>query len=126
MLSFLANFSHKQEIKESLDEILVGEIVTAMAERNYPTIGFTAHSDYQRIRFKVIDDPVLHSVTITLDRKTGGLASAILGDKATLQIMCETKNYLADPDDLLSMYSTDFKNLFKISFGGIKLNHQFP
>ena len=124
MLSFLSNFSHKREIKESLDEILVGEIVAAMSKRSYPTINFWAHSDYQRIRFKTIDDPVLHSITITLDRKTGGLASAIVGDKATLNIMCETKNYLADPDDLLDMYRTDFKNLFKLSFAGIKLNHQ--
>ncbi len=124
MLSFLSSFNHKKEIKESLDEILIGEIVAAMAKRNYPTIGFRADSDCQLVRFLAVDDPVLYSVAITLDRKTAGLVSAVIGDWATIKIVCETKNYLADPDDLLNMYKTDFKNLFKISFGDIKLNHQ--
>ncbi|MEQ8190150.1 MAG: hypothetical protein ABRQ39_19420 [Candidatus Eremiobacterota bacterium] len=127
MLSFLQSFSHKQEMKESRDEMLVGEIVTVMVDSGYPAIGFWAEGDFQRIRFKVVDDPVLYSITITLDRKTGGdfVSGAIFGDKATLKIICEIKNFLADPDDLLNMYKTDLQNMFKIPIlGGIKLDHQ--
>ena len=55
------------------------------------------------IRFKPLNDPVLHSVVITLDRKTGGsaLQQAIIGSKATITVQAEVKNYMADPDDLI-------------------------
>ena len=132
MLSFLHNFSseksHANEMRESRDEILIGEIVTIMVEKGYPPIGFWASSDYQRVRFRALNDPILYSVTITLDRKTGGgaISSAILGDKATLTFVCEIKNYLADPDDLIKMYKVDFLNIYKIPvMGRIKIDHQF-
>ncbi len=127
MLSFLAQFNHKAEIRESKDEMLVGEIVRAMARNGCPTIAFRAHDDRQRIRFKTIADATLHSVWITLDRKTGtgALSAALLGSKATLTISAEVKNLVTDPDDLVAMYRTDLANLFKMPMlGGIKLNHE--
>lgn len=36
MLGFLQNFAHKSEMRESRDEMLVGEIVRAMARRGHP------------------------------------------------------------------------------------------
>lgn len=127
MLSFLQNFNHKAEIRESKDEILIGEIVRAMARQGYPSIQFTASDDIQRVRFRTVGDPVLHSVFITLDRKsgTGALSAALLGSKATLRVTAEVKNRLADPDDLINMYRTDIANLFKLPvLGGVKLNHE--
>ncbi len=127
MLNLLSKFSHRSEIRESRDEILVGEIVRALARRGYPSIGFTVDADRQVLRFKTVKDPVLSYVYITLDRKTGdnALTLALLGTKATLTIAAEVKNYVADPDDLVRMYRTDFANLFKLpALGGIKLNHE--
>ncbi len=127
MLNLMGKFSHKAEIRESKDEILVGEIVRAMARRGYPTIGFTADTDLQRVKFKTVKDPVLSYAYITLDRKTGGgvISSALLGAKATLTIAAEVKNHVADPDDLVAMYRTDFANIFKLPvMGGVKLNHE--
>ncbi len=71
MFKLLNQFNHKAEIRESQDEMLVGEIVRAMARQGHPAVAFRAHSDRQAMRFKTISDPVLHSVWITLDRKTG-------------------------------------------------------
>lgn len=127
MFNLLAQFAHKAEMRESKDEILVGEIVRAMFRQGFPSIQFRAGDDRQLVRFKTISDPVLHTVTVILDRKTGGsaLQEAILGSKATLRITAEVKNYMADPDDLLAMYKTDLANLFKMpAIGGIKLNHE--
>lgn len=127
MFGLMANFNHKAEIRESKDEILVGEIVRAMARQGYPSVAFRADSDRQVMRFLTISDPVLHSLWVVLDRKTGTgvLSSALLGSKATLRITAEVKNYITDPDDILSMYATDLKNLFKMpAVGGIKLNHE--
>ena len=127
MFSFLQSFAHKAEMRESKDEMLVGEIVRAMARKGFPAIMFQAGNDRQRMRFKCVGHKVLHSVYIDLDRKTGGsaLQEAILGSKATLAVAAEVKNRIADPDDLVAMYKTDLQNLFKMPvMGGIKLNHE--
>jgi len=127
MFNFLAQFNHKAEIRESKDEILVGEIVRSMARAGYPSIAFRAHSDRQVVRFKAIRDPMLQSVNIILDRRsgTGMVSAALIGSKATLTITAEVRNRLTDPDDLIEMYKTDLANLFKMPMmGGIKLNHE--
>lgn len=127
MFGILANFKHAAEIRESKDEILVGELVRAMARQGYPACGFSAHSDWQRVAFRTVGDPVLHQVYLTLNRMTGSsaLGEALLGSKATLTVTAEVKNLMADPDDLLAMYRTDLANLFKMpALGGIKLNHE--
>ena len=127
MFSMLSQFKHGREMRESKDEILVGEIVRAMARMQNPAIGFRAGDGQQSIRFKPKKDEVLFAISITLDRKTGGstVSQALLGSKATLLVQAEVKNYLADPDDLIHMYKTDLQNMFKIpALGNIKLNHQ--
>ncbi|MEQ1572335.1 MAG: hypothetical protein ABMA64_42320 [Myxococcota bacterium] len=127
MFSLLQSFAHKAEIRESKDEILVGEVVRAMARQGFPAIQFTAGGDIQRVRFRTIGDPVLNSVFVTIDRKTGSgaISAALIGSKATVRITAEVKNRMADPDDLIKMYRTDLANLFKMPvLGGIKLNHE--
>lgn len=127
MLSLLQNFNNKSELRESKDEILVGEIVRAMARQGWPATKFMASDDRQVVRFRTPRDPLLHHVWITLDRKTGGsgLSEMLMGSKATLTVSCEIKNRLSDPDDLIKMYKTDFANLLKMPMiGGIKVNHQ--
>jgi hypothetical protein len=127
MLSFLSKFEHRREMRESKDEILVGELVYAMSQLNYPVIRFRADAGRQAITFKPRQAPVLNTVTIILDRKTGdgAISQALVGSKATLTFQAEVKNYLADPDDLLHMYRTDLQNLFKMPIlGETRLNHQ--
>jgi hypothetical protein len=114
-------------MRESKDEILLGEIIAAMARLGYPAFGFKAGTGQQSVRFKPLNDEVLYAINVTLDRKTGGssLGDALLGSKAIIRLQLEVKNFLADPDDLINMYKTDFQNMFKVTaLGGIKLNHQ--
>lgn len=127
MFSMLSNFSHKREMRESKDEILIGNVIAAMARLGYPAVGFRADAGDQMVRFKPVNDDVLYAIVITLDRKTGGsaISDALLGSKAVIRLQLEVKNFLADPDDLIKMYATDFKNIFKMTMlGDIKLNHQ--
>lgn len=127
MLSFMSSFANKAELRESKDEMLVGEIVRAMARKHWPAIAFRATGDRQWVQFRVVGDPILHGAYVTLDRKTGGgvISQALIGSKATLTIAAEIKNKLTDPDDLVKMYRTDLANLFKMPImGGIKLNHE--
>lgn len=127
MLSFLNQFKHNQEMRESKDEILVGELVRAMARLGSPAMGFWANAGAQVVRFKPTRDPILHSALVIVDRKTGDsvIQQAIVGSKAVLTIQAEIKNYLADPDDLLHMYRTDMQNIFKFPLmGDVRLDHQ--
>ncbi len=127
MFDLIANFNYKAELRESKDEILVGELVRAMARIGWPTVAFRAGNDRQLIQFRAVGHPVLHTVAVVLDRRTGtgALSQAVFGSKATLAITGEVKNRMSDPDDLLEMYRTDLANLFKMPvLGGIKLNHE--
>ena len=125
-LSFLQQFSHKSEMRESEDEIMLGEIIYLFSKRGWPMVELQANSDLQQVEFRCVDDPVVHRVQIRLDRKTGtGIVSQMmLGSKATFRMTVETKNLTADPDDLLEQWSTDLKNIAKIPIlGQIKVNH---
>jgi hypothetical protein len=127
MISILNKFNNRAEIRESKDEILVGEIVRAMARQGHVSIAYYADTDRQRVTFKTLKDPVLSYIHVVLDRKTGGgmVSQALLGAKATLTFTAEVKNYIADPDDLLNMYRTDLANMFRLPvLGGIRLNHE--
>jgi hypothetical protein len=127
LLDFFANRERKAELRESKDEIMVGEIVRAMSRKGWPTVHFFSTDDFQRVKFKAITDPVLSSIYVTLNRVTGtgAVGSALFGSKATLFVTCEVRNYLADPDDLVSMYKTDLANLFKLSWKDVRVNHEY-
>lgn len=127
MLDFFANRASKAELRESKDEIMVGEIIRAMSRKGWPTVHFFSNDDFQRVKFKATTDPVLSAVYVTLNRVTGSgaLGSALLGSKATLFVTCEVRNYLADPDDLVAMYKTDLANLFKLSWKDVRVNHEY-
>lgn len=127
LMSFFADRERKAELRESKDEMMVGEVVRAMSRKGWPATGFYAHSDFQRVKFKALTDDVFSTVYITIDRKsgTGALSEALMGSKATVMITGEVKNFLADPDDLVAMYKTDLANLFKISWADVKINHEY-
>jgi hypothetical protein len=137
LLGIVNKFKHKGEIRESKDEILVGEIVYLFSLQGWACMGFTRRmlgveitattDDMQNVRFRTVNDPVLHSVHLRLDRKTGSgaLSAALVGSKATLYIKGEVKNLMADPDDLIKQWSTDIKNILKVPLmGQVKVNHE--
>ena len=137
LLGIVNKFKHKGEIRESKDEIFVGELIYLFSLQGWPCMGFTRRllgvevtattDDAQNVRFRTASDPVLHSLHVRLDRKTGtgALSSALLGSKATLYVKGEVKNLMADPDDLIRQWSTDIKNILKVPLmGQIKVNHE--
>ncbi|AAB99284.1 TPA: hypothetical protein HA335_05990 [Methanocaldococcus jannaschii] len=117
--------THSREYTKSIDEIFVGELINFMykngavlTEINSPTE--SSHS----LTFKFVNHPVLHILRITVDRKIEGMASKILGSQSVLTFEAVIKNDLVEPNDVLVMYQTDFKNMFKIPiFGKVKINH---
>ena len=127
MLKKLMDFANQREMRESRDEMVVGELVLAMAQMGMPATRFQAGSGAQSVRFSTPNDTLLHNVAFTVDRKTGGgaLSEAVIGSKAVITVVAEIKNYLADPDDLVGMWRTDFANITKMPLlGQVKLDHQ--
>ena len=126
LLNISGKFKHRAEVRESKDEILIGEIVRAMAHMGHRADAFAADGETQRMRFRTRDG-VLSYIHIALDRKTGEgrIASAVIGSKATLSVAGEVKNLLSDPDDVVHMWKTDFKNIAKLGMRGqVKVDHE--
>lgn len=127
----LMDYAAKSEMRESRDEIVIGQMIASMARQGYPTVAFNTGTQmdtgFQAITFATPADPVLHTITIVLDRKTGGgrISESLVGSKATLRVTAEVKNFLADPDDLLAMWRTDFANIARMPMlGQVKLDHR--
>lgn len=131
MLKLLTDFAARSEARESRDEAVIGEIVAAMGRQGFPTIEFSTGTSvdtgFQAIKFATPADPVLHTVTVILDRKTGGsaLQEKVIGSKATIRMVAEVKNFVADPDDLLAMWRTDAQNILRMPMmGQVRLDHR--
>lgn len=126
LLKALNTYAHKSELRESKDEILVGEMLRGLSHHGWVCHQLVATGDRQQVGFKVPGDPVLSAVYLVVDRRTGsGAVSAAIGSKTTLAIAAETSNKLSDPDDLAEMWRTDLANLFKVPVRGeVRVNHQ--
>lgn len=120
-------FSAKAELRESKDEMLLGEVVRAMTRRGFVADTFRADSGAQTVRFRAPDDPVLTYLWFTLNRLTGSgtISSKVVGSRATLRLVGEVQNKMSDPDDLIHMWRTDAQNILKVPIlGDLKLNHR--
>lgn len=125
----LQAFAHKRELRESKDEILFGEIIRLMVLKYGPLVEIETSSvgDHKQARFLLQNHPLLYSLTVKVNRWTGdGMVSEkLFGSKGSLTLVAEVKNNVADPDDVLNMWKTDFANITKIPLlGGVKVNHQ--
>lgn len=122
------DFAHSKEMRESKDEMLFGEIVKYMIENYGPLVELeTKLGDKKIARFRTMKHKLLHSITVETNRHTGSgiVSDTIAGTRAGITVVAEVKNYVADPDDVLNMWKTDFQNIGKIPLlGGIKVDHQ--
>lgn len=117
LLKFFSDLSQSFSEFTSRDEMVFGEMIRIFQKRGYPCIGFTAKEGYQSGRF-LIEGEVLFAIKVTLDKKVGGAG--------LLSITAEVRNKMADPDDMITMFKTDFSNIAKIPLlGAIKVNHEY-
>jgi len=126
LLNALNSYAHKSELRESKDEIVFGEVVRGLSHHGWACHQLVAHGDRQQVGFKVPGHDVLSAVSIVIDRRTGsGAVSQALGSKTTVGLAAEMRNKVTDPDDLATMWRTDFANLFKVPVAGeVRINHQ--
>lgn len=117
MLKQLTSMFQAYQEMTSKDEIIFGEVIRYMVESGRPMVNFQASEGYQRARF-LMNEEVLHTLDVTLDKKVASIS--------TLTLKGTCRNKLADPDDMISMYKTDFQNILKMPiFGQMKINHEY-
>lgn len=117
LLKFLTNVSQALQEMTSKDEMVFGEIVRIMEKEGYPCIAFHASPGFQSGRF-LLQGPVVFALTVTLDKKIAG--------QGLMSLTAEVRNKLADPDDMIAMFKTDFGNIMKVPLlGQIKVNHEY-
>jgi hypothetical protein len=117
LLKFFSDLSQSYTEFTAKDEVVFGEIVRIFQSKGFPCIGFSADEGYQSGRF-FIDGEVLFAIQVVLDKKMAG--------RGFLSITAEVRNKMADPDDMITMFKTDFSNIAKIPLlGQIKINHEY-
>lgn len=117
LLKFFSDLTQSITEFTSKDEIVFGEIVRIFDKKGFPCIGFQASQGYQSGRFLIQGD-VLFAIRVVLDKKVAGAG--------LLSITAEVRNKMADPDDMITMFKTDFSNIAKIPLlGQIKINHEY-
>ena len=98
LFSAVTNYAHKAELRESKDEIVVGELIRGLSHRGWTMFQLVAHSDRQQMGFKIPGDPVISRAFILVDRRTGsGALTAGLGSKTTVRFAAEMRHLVADP-----------------------------
>ena len=60
--------SHERELLESRDEIVIGEVISAMMEAGRPVIGIESDVDYHRVQFLADREAPMHAVVVAIDR----------------------------------------------------------
>lgn len=126
LLKNMNSYAHKSELRESTDEIVVGEVIRGFSHQGWSCHQVAATNDRQQVGFKLPGDDVLSAVYLVIDRRTGsGAVSQALGSRTTVAIAAEARNKVRDPDDPAAMWRTDLGNLFKVPVHGeVRVNHQ--
>ncbi len=125
IFDFAANRSHKIELRDSIDEIFIGELIHYMYKNNAVLVELQSiDENNHELSFKFKDNPVLYLLNINISRKVGGVASKIVGSQSTISFEAVIRNEVVEPEDIVKMYKSDFKNIAKTSlFGNIVIDH---
>ena len=126
LFNTMTNYAHKSELRESKDEIVCGQLLAGLSHLGWRPYRIVADSDKQTLGFKLPGDDVLSAVYVMVDRKSGsGAISQSMGSRTVLGFTAEMRNKVTDPDDLATMWRTDFANLFKVPVAGeVRINGQ--
>lgn len=120
-------FNAKSTIRESKDEMLLGELVRSLSRRGFVADRFVANEGEQLVRFRAPADDSLTYLWLGLDQwaGTGRVTAKIAGARASLRLNAELKLELTDPDDFVEVWRTGAANVLKVpAFGQVKLQHR--
>ena len=105
MHDLISQFRDKADIHESHCEIVIGEVVRAMARLGYPSVNFRLQGDAQLIQFRAAGHATLYAVHVLIELPMGAYAvtPATISSQVTLCITAEARCRSTDATDLLRL-----------------------
>ena len=101
MRNLLSQFRHKVDLHESQGEIILGEVVRAMARLGYPSVSFRLQGEGQLVQFRTVGHPALYAVHVLIDRSARSPTARATG--ASLRITAEARSRSTQAADLLRL-----------------------
>ena len=117
MQDLISQFRDKADIHESRCEIVIGEVVRAMARLGYPSVNFRLQGDAQLIQFRAVGHPSLYAVHVLIEHPLGAYA-ATNSSPITLRITAESRCRSTDATDLLRLARSDSHTEAATTFEG--------
>lgn len=104
MRDLVRQFQSGAGLRDSRNEIVVGEVIRAMARLGCPALVFRIHEDQQQLRFRTASRSDLSTVTVTVARPagSGALSEAMFGNQVQLTVVAERRETLSAPGELLA------------------------
>jgi hypothetical protein len=89
--------AHRRELNESHDEIVLGEVIAAMAETGHSVVEIASDPDVQRVRFLEPGEVRHYGVRVTISR-LGATGRAV-----SLGVELERRTFFSSPDEIISL-----------------------
>ena len=89
--------AHRRELGESHDEIVLGEVIAAMAETGHSVVEIASDPDVQRVRFLEPGDVRRYGVRVTISR-LGATGRAV-----SLDVELERRTFFTSPDEIIHL-----------------------
>jgi hypothetical protein len=89
--------AHRRELGESHDEIVLGEVIAAMAETGHSVVEIASDPDVQRVRFLEPGDVRRYGVRVTISR-LGATGRAV-----SLGVELERRTFFSSPDEIIPL-----------------------
>jgi hypothetical protein len=89
--------AHRRELSESHDEIVLGEVIAAMAETGHSVVEIASDPDVQRVRFLEPGDVRRYGVRVTISR-LGATGRAV-----SLGVELERRTFFSSPDEIIPL-----------------------
>ena len=88
---------HRRELSESHDEIVLGEVIAAMAETGHSVVEIASDLDVQRVRFLEPGEVGRYGVRVTISR-LGATGRAV-----SLGVELERRTFFSSPDEIIPL-----------------------
>ena len=103
MHDLIRQFPHRPTTTGSRNELVVGEVVRAMARLGHPSVLFRIRETHQVLSFRTVAHAHVTALHVTIDRPTGktALSAAMFGNQVRLHVVAEHRQRQSHPAELL-------------------------
>src|SRR5262245_32499627 len=105
--------AHRRELGESHDEIVLGEVIAAMAETGHSVVEIASDPDVQRVRFLEPGDARRYGVRVTISR-LGATGRAV-----RLGVELERRTFFSSPDEIISLRPAELDPSLRREFNAL-------